>query len=220
MNMALDSIGADVGEALRVAGQRKVPMVTCTIEGALDETDIAAYCEQVGDLATTVKSDEKDVAVLRARHHQVARLLATGLPEGIVADLTGYEHTYLSNLKLTPSMAELISHYRQPGNQAVELLAEKLRVVADMSIERLIENIEKNDLDNNQLLAAAKLGADRVGNGPLAKVEHAHIHMLDGDQVERLARSAREESRPRIIDVTAVRQTLLPAPEKDEDAGN
>ena len=212
-----ESISEEFGEELVAAGQTRVPVVTCTVdENPLTETDLARYVERNGDLPAP-KSDEKDLAVLRARHQQVARLLATGMPEGVVAQLTGYTPSTISTLKNNPSMIELIAHYRAPGNAASEVIAEKLRLLADMSLEQLLAKAAAGELDANQLLAGAKLGADRSGNGPMAKIEHQHHHALDDETVRKIAETARKKNADRIIDIHAVRQAL-PAPRGEPDA--
>lgn len=217
MDNVYELISEGIGEELAAGSSDRVPAVTCTIEGdPLTEEDIARYVSKEGSLPA-VKSDEKDIASLRARHHQVARLLAAGLSEGLVAELTGYKVAWISTLKNNPSMLELISHYRAPGDQATRAIAEKLRLLADLSLNQIIAKIEAGDADVNQLLAAVKLGADRSNNGPMAKVEHNHIHGLDEEQARRLHESARKVNSGRIIDITAVRKSL-PAPELP-DAG-
>lgn len=218
MDLAYETISDELGEMLAEAGNSRVPAVTATIEGVLAPEDIAAYCKRSGSLPA-VKSDQKDLGTIRARHHQVARLLAMGMPEGVIASLTGYQAATISTLKQSPSMLELIAHYRAPGNQAIEALGEKLRLIADMSAEQLIAKLETGEVDVNQLLAALKLGADRVGNGPLAKVEHSHLHSLDEEQVKRLTESARKRNADRIIPIEAVRQAL-PAPQREDDSAS
>lgn len=211
-----ENILEGIGEEIAAASSDRVPIVTCTVEDILHEADLAEYCQRSGNLPA-VKSDEKDLSTLRARHHQVARLLATGLPEGVVAELTGYQVSTVSTLKQSPSMLELIAHYRMPGDNATKEIAEKLRLVGDMSLERLIAKIEADEMDNNQLLAAAKLGVDRSNNGPMAKFEHTHVHGLDENQMRRLNDSARKTNAGRIIDIQAVRQSLPAPPESKAD---
>lgn len=209
----LDTIGEELGAELQAAGQSKVPIVTVSIEDALTPEHLAEYCATVGDIATAQKSDQKDLSVLKAQHHSVARLLAAGIPEGVVAELTGFTGAYISTLKQAPSMQELIAHYRAPGDMATQQIAEKLRTVGHAALERLMA--EMGELDYNQLLAAAKLGADRSGNGPMSKVDVNHAHSFDLDSIRQLAADARRRSAERIVDISAVRQGL-PAPDPKE----
>ena len=211
----LEGLDEELGNSFASAGSKKVPIVTCTVEGPpLTEADLAHYVERCGQLPAT-KSDEKDVQTLRAKHHQVARLLALGLPEGIVANLTGYTESWLTTLKNSPSMVELISHYRAPGDTAARIIAEKLRFLADLSLEKAIEAVQADEFDGNQLLAAIKLGADRSNNGPMSKVEVGVVHSLDEETVQKISETARKKNSSRIIDVEAVR-LALPAPQGDE----
>lgn len=198
-------------------GSSKVPVVTVNIERELHPEDLAEYVELNGNLETTQKSDEKDVNSIRAKHHSVARLLAMGLPEGVVASMTNYTPAYISTLKNTPAMLELIAHYRAPGNHAVSEQVEKLRLLGNMSLDQLIARAESGELNSQELLQAAKLGNDRSGAGPMQKIEHNHEHSLNEEQVARLARSAREANKGRVIDISAVRKQL-PAPKDDDNA--
>lgn len=209
---SIDLMTDEIGEMLAASAQHKVPIVTCTIENVLGPEDIAEYLQASGNLDTAQKSDQKDVSVLRARHHSVARLLATGLPEGIVAELTGFDPAYLSTLKNNPSMIELTNLYRAPGNAAAKLIEEKLRMVGDAALSRILEEMPSANMQ--ELIAAAKLGSDRSGNGPQSKVAHEHVHVLDPSKVAALADSARRVSQARIVDVNAVRKQL-PAPDAD-----
>jgi hypothetical protein len=213
MDLLTEEISAELGNALA----SKVPAVTCTIEEVLQPEHIAEYLSKAGQLTTTDKSDEKDVATLRARHHSVARLLASGMPEGVIAEITGYDNAYISVLKSNPSMVELVNHYRSPNNAVVEVIAEKLRTVGHAALNRLSDEIQ--DMDHNSLIAVAKLGVDRSGNGPMSKVAHEHTHLLDPEKIAALADTARRKSADRIVNVSALRRAL-PAPREDfDDAG-
>jgi hypothetical protein len=212
-DLLTEEVAAELGNALGP----KVPAVTVTVEEVLLPEHIAEYLGACGKMTTTVKSDEKDVASLRARHHSVARLLAAGMPEGTVADLTNFDAGYISVLKNNPSMIELINHYRAPNNAVVEVIAERLRTVGHAALEKLAEEIP--NMDHHALIATAKLGVDRSGNGPMSKVAHEHTHILDPVKVAALAESARRVNAERIVDVSAVRRAL-PAPRSSEDASD
>jgi len=213
----IDSISAELGENLQIAGERKVPIVTCTVEDVLGPEDIAAYCSKSGNLETTQKSDQKDLSVLRAKHHSVARYLATGIPEGLVAELTGFTPAYISTLKNNPSMIELVAHYRAPGDNATRQIAEKMRTIGEAALERIETELPSASM--NELIQIAKLGADRSNNGPMSKVDVAHTHTIDLERVAQFAADARRRNQDRIVDISAVRQSL-PAPRAaDDDEG-
>lgn len=204
----LDSISQGVGRLLAESDDgSKVPNVTCTIEFVLEPEHLAEYAEASGGLTTTVKSDEKDVQVLRARHHSVARLLAAGLPEGIVAELTEFSAGYISTLKNNPSMAQLIEHYRAGPTAAAEAIAERLRSVGTQALARLENEIGK--LDYNQLLGLAKLGFDRSGHGPQSELAvKREVRIFDIAELAKLALEARRRQSDRIIPLSDLRKAL------------
>lgn len=211
MEQSTDLMSA-VGEALALSAEPedKGP-VTCTIEYSLLPEHLADYADGHGKLATTQKSDEKDVQALRARHHGVARLLAEGVPEGVVAEMSGYTAPYISTLKNNPAMIQLIEFYRSPKTDAAKMIGEKLRVVADMSINQIAERLETepSKVTLSELTAVAKLGLDRSGNGPNSTVTNVQEHRLvASEEVLELTRTARKNEAARIVDVEAVRSVL------------
>ncbi len=49
---------------------------------------------------------------LRESHHQVARLVATGLRDVIIAERTGYTPTRIGQLKASPAFMQIVSGYK------------------------------------------------------------------------------------------------------------
>lgn len=217
----LESISAEFGESLAAGESSAPPAVTCTIDRALLPEDIHAYLDSSGKLTSTQKAAEKDVKSLRAKHHSVARLLAQSVPEGIVAEITGYTPQYVSVLKNNPSMIELIEHYRGPNNEAAKMVGEKLRNVGTMALERLEERIEQDELDDFALLQAAKLGLDRSGHGPQSQVTNVTEHrVVMPEELLRLSREARKRDQEWIVPVSKVREVLpAPAPIRGDELG-
>ena len=211
MEQSPDIISA-VGEALALSAEPdNIQPITATIEFALLPEHLADYADGHGNLATTQKSDEKDVQALRARHHGVARLLAEGVPEGVVAEMSGYTAPYISTLKNNPAMIQLIEFYRSPKTDAAKMIGEKLRTVADASLNVIQERIsnEPDKITLSELTAVAKLGLDRSGNGPNSTVTNVQEHRLvASEEVLELAKSARRNEKARIVDVDVVRSAI------------
>ena len=210
---------SEIGDVLEqsAAYEAKRQPVTCVVEYALLPEHIVDYADQHGNLATAQKADEKDVQTLRARHHGVARLLAEGVPEGVIAEMTGYTPAYLSTLKNNPSMIELVQFYRSPKNETAKIIGEKLRTVADMSLEVIQNRIqtEPDKLTVTELTAVSKLGFDRSGHGPQSTVHNIEEHRLVlPEELAELSREARRRDQSRIVDVSAVRG-VLPAPSQE-----
>lgn len=201
-----------------LAKDTKAPaVVTCTIEEALTEEHLQDYAAQSGQLGTTVKAAEKDIRTLRAQHHSVARMLAEGIPESIVAEMCNYDKSYISLLKQNPAMIELIEHYRAPGNTSARLIGEQLRRVAGMSLEELETKLLHKELSANELLQLAKLGFDRSGHGPQSSVHQVtEHHVVDHAELQRLYREAREADAGYIVNPADVRQVVEQAKLEDK----
>lgn len=214
----LDNIDTSVLDGILASSAPKAAaIVTCTIEGLVTEADLAEYCHAVlmGDLPGPNKANDTDLQKLRARHHSVARLLATGVPETVVALITHYHPTRISQFKNSPAMQELIAHYRGPGNEAHQALKEKLRVLGEGSVDELCRRIEEapEDLTASELTALAKLGMDRSDHGPTSKVDvNSRNEVIDHAKLLELKMSVREAERGRITRA----QPLLPARTEDE----
>lgn len=204
------------------ADKPRTPIVTCTIERPLDEADVRNYVENTGSGQLSVRPDGKveNLDKIRARHHSVAQLLARGMPEGLVATITGYTSSHISTLKNNPAMQELIAHYRGPDFQLSQIIHQKLQEAAFGSLEKLSEKLEAGELDANELLALAKLGFDRSGHGPTSTVNTNSEHrVVDVAKLAELHQAARNSERKNIIDVEDVRSKSLPAPE-DKNASD
>lgn len=197
------------------ADKPATPLVTCTIERPLDESDIQNYIQNTGSGQLSVRPDGKveNLEKIRARHHSVAQLLARGVAETLVATITGYSPSHISTLKNNPAMQELIAHYRGPDLQLSQIIHQKLQETAFGSLEKLAEKLENNELDPNELLALAKLGFDRSGHGPTSTVNSTTEHrVIDVAKMAELHQAARSSERKNIIDVEDVRSKALPSP--------
>lgn len=210
----LDQISADFAATLEqpTEGKQAEP-VTCTIVRPLLPEDLAKYLDEHGKLTTTQNLRDRDIKVLREKHHSVARLLAEGVPDSVVAVMAGYTPEYISILKNNPSMVQLIEHYRLPSNEAAKHIGENLRRVAGMAWERIEERIAKDELNSNELLAATKLGYDRSGHGPASSIhEVREHHIIDHAEIARRHAEARKRDQDLIVHPEDVRKAL-PAPE-------
>lgn len=210
----------DEAFAESLSAARQTPThITCQIESVLLPEDIAGYLDEHGNLTTTQKADERDIRLLRERHHSVARYLAQDIPESVVATITGYTAKYISDLKTNPAMIELIGHYRAPGNFAARQIGETLKRVAGMSLERLEEKIEGDELSASELTAVAKLGYDRSGHGPASSTHNiTEHHIIDHGEIVARHREAKRRDADIIINPEDVREALpkLPAPSPKE----
>lgn len=187
------------------------PIVTCTIEGIMEESDLQLL---VAARQASAPNTQVELKRVKERHHSVARLIASGMTQTLVAEIVNLSESYLSTLLNSPAMVELVAFYRSQHTAAHEVVEERLRTLALSAAEQLQERVDAGAADDNTLIQAAKLGFDRSGHGPRSTVNQVNeTHLFDHAELRRLDREARAESDEHII--------KLPAPSKelgDEDS--
>jgi hypothetical protein len=199
--------------------QVRPTMTTCTIEGSLEAEDLRQLIMTPNDVVVD-EEDPRDLKKIREKHHHVARQIAAGLSQRLVSQITGYTEQYLSILLNSPAMVELVELYRIQNGQAAQLAHEKLKTVGLKALELLDEKLDNNELNNLELLSAAKLGLDRSGHGPSSTQKHVgEQHVFDHAKLAELNLEARRRNADYIVPQDSVRESLkLPAPTKQEDA--
>jgi hypothetical protein len=157
-----------------------------------------------------------DLKKLREKHHCVARLIAGGMQQRMVATISGYSESYLSILLNGPAMQELVEMYRIQQGASAQLIVEKLQTVGMTAVEKLADKIETDSLNNNELIQVAKLGLDRSNHGPSSK---SHVvnenHQIDHARIAELNADARRRSSDHIVRTSEVRKALPPPAESD-----
>lgn len=210
----------DLGSIIVPEGLQVRPtMTTCTIEGALEEEDLRQLLLSPSDVAPS-EEDPSDLKKIKEKHHHVARLIADGLSQRLVANICGYTETYISILLNSPAMQELVELYRIQNGKATQVAIEKLKTVGLKALEQLDEKLEAKELNNNELLQAAKLGLDRSGHGPTSTHKiAAETHVFDHAKLAELNAKARRENAEYIVPQDDVRENLkaLPPPSEDEE---
>jgi hypothetical protein len=113
------------------------------------------------------------VMKLRDSHHKVARLLASGMNQSEVAAMTGYSANRMSLLANSPTMIELIAHYRNLVTESWKESQDEYYAYIftnGLKAQRMISD-QLDEADDsgatpvplNRLLAIAADSADRVG---------------------------------------------------------
>lgn len=208
--MSFDLSQIIIPEGLQV----RPTMTTCTIEGSLEVEDLRQLIGSPHD-AIADDEDPSDLKKIREKHHHVARLIADGLTQRLVSQICGYTEGYISILLNSPAMIELVELYRIQSGKAVQLATEKLKTVGLKAIEKLDERLDRDELDNNELIGAAKLGLDRGGHGPTSTQHHVgEQHVFDHAKLAELNQEARRRNAEYIVPQAEVRENLkqLPAP--------
>lgn len=136
---------------------------------------------------------------LSDRHHQLAKLLAAGIPPGQAANMTNYEPARVSVLQATPAFQELVAHYKEvkvdPSFDAILSHMSGLTLDAIVELRERMEDPEKAaGISVGQLLEIIKVNADRTGRGPTSNVNHSHTHDM-GDKIA----AARERAKAKML---------------------
>lgn len=201
-------------------------IITCTIEGILEEADLRELLVGGGDegreTAPSIAEPKSsptpefipfeetgDLRRLRERHHHVARLIAQGMQQSLVASIIGYTQSYLSVLLNAPAMRELVEFYRIQNGAASQVIVERLKTVGLKALDKIEDKLETEDMSAFELAAVAKLGLDRAGHGP-SSTQHVikEEHLIDHAEIKRLNDQALRRSSEHIIPIAEVRKAL------------
>lgn len=213
----------DLSEIIVPDGLVPKPIVTCVIEGILDEGDLRELTLSVE--TPPVPGDEvddpADLKKIKEKHHSVARMIAGNLTQRMVAQLVGYTESYLSILLNNPAMQELVNLYRIQNGAGSQLIVERLKTVGLKAMEKLEEKVDAGTLNANELIQAAKLGLDRGGHGPTS---NHHVlredHIIDHAELARRNQDARTRSASRIVPASQIRALSAPSSEEESETSD
>lgn len=204
-------------------------IITCTVEGILEPHDLAALASGALDVDEEVEGitaalapveNPANLKRLREKHHSVARLVASGLTQRLVAQMAGYTESYVSVLLNNPAMQELVDLYRVQYGSSALIIGEKLRSVGMKALEAIDEKFSSTQgiTDVHELTAIAKLGLDRSGHGPTSS-HHviSENHNIDHARIAELNQKAKSNSKEYIVPVREVRKALAPPVDTSAD---
>lgn len=151
----------------------------------LDAIDVSDLVERSSSPLST--SEAPTIARLRQIHHEIARLLASGLSETEVAASTGYSQSRISILKSDPSFKELLAYYSRHNEEAFVDVRKRLAMLGTDAIAELQDRLDyKSDsLTNTQLIEITKATLDRAGFSPVAKSENVQV-LLTGEELQKM----------------------------------
>lgn len=98
------------------------------------------------------------------RHHALARLLASGMPDGEAAATVGYDPTRVYTLKLSPAFQELLELYRREVDFEFSTTLQHMAGLSRDALLELRDRIEEapEKFSNNELRAIAVELSDRA----------------------------------------------------------
>lgn len=150
------------------------------------------------DLTKADLSSEANVATpalksIRESHHQLARLLASGLKQVEVSAITGFSQSRISILKADPAFEELISFYRGVEDAAFADTRGQLASLSLDAIQALRDRLHDQEeaFKNRELMDLAAFTLDRTGHGPTSTVNSRNVNVtLNGEALAALKAEA------------------------------
>lgn len=151
----------------------------------LDAIDVSDLVERAASPLPT--SEAPSIAKLRQIHHEIARLLASGLNETEVAASTGYSISRISILKQDPSFKELLAYYSRKSEEVFIDVRKRLAMLGTDAVAELQDRLDfkPDSLTNTQLIEITKATLDRAGYNPVAKSENVQV-LLTGDELAKM----------------------------------
>jgi hypothetical protein len=183
------SLGLEIARASR--GHKSVAEVHLVGTRSLTEEDAQAYLE---DDSRKIPIAQTRLKKIRARHHEAARLMASGKNDAEIHILTGLAYSTLSILRNDPAFADLVAHYNKIADEKFETTHERLAALGTDAIEVLQERLEETpeEFDNDQLITVIKTTSDRTGYGPSSKQQvNVNVNLADKLQRAREAMATR-----------------------------
>ena len=192
---------------VKTKGRSLLPL-ELEILGSIEPADLVSRSEE-NQLTT---SQTPTLARLRGIHHDIARLLATGLTPAEVSAATGYSPSRISTLQNDPSFKELLSFYSEKDKEVFVDVRKRLATLGmDASAElsdRLIDKPES--FTNTQLIELTKATLDRAGYNPVAKSLTANVS-VSSDELAQLRASV-----PSNVEVREVMDASYKVEDSDE----
>lgn len=192
---------------VKTKGRSLLPL-ELEIIGSIEPADLISRSEE-NQLTT---SQTPTLARLRGIHHDIARLLATGLTPAEVSAATGYSPSRISTLQNDPSFKELLSFYSKKDKEVFVDVRKRLATLGmDASAElsdRLIDKPES--FTNTQLIELTKATLDRAGYNPVAKSLTANVS-VSSDELAQLRASV-----PSNVEVREVMDASYKVEDSDE----
>ena len=191
---------------------RSLTSLELEILGSISPGDLVER-ETEGNL---VSSETPTLARLRGIHHDIARLLSSGLTPAEVSATTGYSPSRISTLQNDPSFKELLAFYRDKETEVFVDVRKRLAMLGlDASAEltdRLVEKPES--FTNTQLIELTKATLDRAGYNPVAKSVSASVS-ISPDELAQI-RGSLPQSNVQVLEVMDASYKEIPSEEKSD----
>lgn len=151
--------------------------------------------EEVDDSGYGTREPGTSVQRLRERHHRVAQYAAAGLKQATIAAALGYSEGWVSQLLSGAQMQELVSYYRERGNDLVDMIKHKTHGLAMEVLEKVEAQVAMDGtIPMKDLTKLLETVLDRSGVGPTSVSETRSL-MLTGAELLELKQRGQDTSR-------------------------
>lgn len=102
---------------------------------------------------------KQTLKTIRHTHHQLARLVATGVPDSEASLITGYSPSYISMVKKDPSFAGLLDYYHEQREQIFIDVVERMRGLGLSTLDEIQNRLEEEpeEWSRRELMELAEL---------------------------------------------------------------
>lgn len=149
----------------------------------LTSEEIAALPDKANGASNTAF---KAVERLKPRHHEIARLMASGQKESEIAGLMQVSLSHLHRLKRSPAFQHLLAYYMAERDVTVLTMRDRLEHAASLGLDRVMERLEDDEapIPINQLKDIAFGLLDRAGFNPTTKIAAVSATVTPADMAK------------------------------------
>lgn len=163
----------------------------------LDVTDVALL-----KAGYNLGSSPPAVQKIRTSHHELARLLASGVKPVEASAITGYSQSRISILSQDPAFKNLVSFYSEGQKEEFFNAQQRLRQLGLDATDELRERLAENpdQFTNEELRKLSETLFDRSGLGPKSTVEVQQG--LDSSTLLQLKEAIKTREAVNVIEIT------------------
>jgi hypothetical protein len=88
------------------------------------------------------QSSYRTLKHIRHNHHQLARLMALGVPQEEISLITGYSPAYISRIKSDPTFEALVDYYHNQRDEVFVDVVDRMKTLGLASIDELQRRLE------------------------------------------------------------------------------
>ena len=170
---------------------RRATVLDMELLGEVTEQDLAVRQEGLPSGGQT-----PSLARIRGIHHELAKMLASGLSETEVGAATGYCVSRISVLKKDPAFKELISFYQNSQKEVFRDMLGQVKTLASDAVGELQSRLETNpeSFSVSSLTELAKMSLDRAGLSPVQKSVQASVDLTGLSNLKAKAKEQSDET--------------------------